>query len=62
MNCRECRFRRAGTLECHRHAPAIFDRAWTSPVYGRVSETATAWPEIKETDWCGDFQPEGETP
>lgn len=56
--CRDCRFRKTGTHECRRHAPMVFDRSWTSPAHGLVSETVTAWPEIAETDWCGDFDAE----
>lgn len=43
--CRDCKFRRFATMECHRHAPSM------SP------QGMAAWPVIEDEDnWCGDFE------
>lgn len=45
--CRDCRFRRFATNECHRHAPIATG--------GMMSEVQTIWPVITQDNWCGDF-------
>lgn len=46
--CRDCRFRKCGTMECHRHAPLV-----TGGLHGPAF---TVWPEITDSNWCGDFE------
>jgi len=41
--------------ECKRHSPVVMDRAWTHAACGLQHETATAWPETRSDDWCGDY-------
>ena len=47
MCCRDCYFRKAGTLECHRRAPVATG--------GMMSEEKTIWPSITENNFCGEF-------
>jgi hypothetical protein len=41
---------------CHRHAPVR--REWAKHHDGRTDngEPTSAWPGVKSSDWCGEFQ------
>jgi hypothetical protein len=49
LACANCRFYFPGDEECHRHAPA--------PTAGTTLH-AVHWPEVREGDWCGEFERE----
>ena len=61
--CASCRFYNAfpdmvtPNGQCRHKSPAIFDKSWDSPVHGHVVETATEWPLVMGTDWCGEYEP-----
>ena len=35
-------------LDCRRHAPVAYQ--------SRHNVALTAWPKVRDTDWCGDFE------
>jgi hypothetical protein len=46
-SCDGCYFRRAATMECHRHAPKVNELTG-----------GAMWPKIDDGDnFCGDFEP-----
>ncbi len=54
--CKICRFyieRQGCDGNCHRHAPIAMLLVTTD----RYADSKTAWPEVHETEWCGDYEP-----
>ena len=62
MICKLCLFYKVGVGalnggECRRHPPTI--HVWTHDAnYGNGEEirSSTDWPEVVETEWCGEFK------
>ena len=54
--CELCRFYHVAWLyedyECRRHSPTVKLVLSTDPNRGNMR----AWPGVRPTDWCGDFQ------
>lgn len=57
--CSSCHFMR--NCQCHRSPPVRLPRKFTADATAgnRVRDEAVtfSWPEIKPTDWCGEYKP-----
>ena len=58
-NCGNCHYRVEAKGECHRFPPAKLEPKRAS-AHGNPPLPAPEWPEVAESDWCGEWRPRGD--